>query len=457
MKVIIVGAGRVGFGIARELANDQNNVIVVDTDPALIEQITTDLDVRGIVGNGAHPDVLERAGANDADMIIAVTYGDETNMIACQISHSLFDVPTKIARVRAQSYLDPQWSDLFGPKNMPIDVVISPEAEVAKAILRRLETPGAFDTMPFAGGKVVVLGAAIEETCPIIQTPLRQLTELFPHLKARIVAIRRDGNVFVPVPDDQLVANDEAYIVADAAHVDRTLDILGKTAPKARRVVLVGGGNIGTLLARSLEALPGVRVRLIERDKRRAEAAAEQLRRTVVLHGDGLDPNLLDEAGISDAELVIALTNDDKVNVLTGALAKDRGAQRAVCLVNERTYIGLKQPLGIDIFIDPRSSTISTILQHVRKGRITGLYTVGDGQGEFIEGILLATSPLIGKPLSDAGLGDGVVVASVIRKDRVVLSGPDTVFEVNDRILVFAEREKINRVEKLFRVSIEFY
>lgn len=457
MKVIIVGAGRVGFGIARELSTDRNSVVVVDTDPRLIEQITTDLDVRGVVGNGAHPDIMEQAGARDAEMIIAVTHSDETNMIACQIGHSLFEVPTKIARVRAQSYLAPQWSDLFTAKNMPIDVIISPEAEVARAVLRRLETPGTFDTMPFANGRVVVLGTAIDESCPIIDTPLSQLTELFPHLKARIVAIRREERVFVPTSADQLMAGDDGYVVADAAHVDRTLDILGKTATKARRIVIVGGGNIGVLLAGALENLPNTRIRLIEYDKARAEAAAEQLRRTVVLHGDGLDPALLDEAGASEAELVVALTNDDKVNVLTSALAKGKGAKRTVCLINERTYAGLKTALGVDVFVDPRSSTISTILQHVRKGRITGLYTVGDGEGELIEGILLATSPLVGKPLHDAELGDGVIVAAIIRKDRVLMGEGDIVFEVNDRILVFAERERVARVEKLFRVSFEFY
>jgi trk system potassium uptake protein len=457
VKAIIIGAGRVGFGIARELATDPNSIVVVDTDPRLIEEITTDLDVRGIVGNGAHPHVLEQAGARDADMVIAVTFSDEVNMIACQISHSLFDVPTKIARVRAQSYLAPEWSDLFSPKNMPIDVIISPEAEVARAIFRGLETPGAFDTMPFANGRVIVLGAKLDEKCPIIATPLDQLSQLFPQLKARIVAVKREGGVHVPNRGDQLMPGDEVYVVCDATHVERTLDILGKAAPKARRVVIVGGGNIGVLLAQSLEALPGLRIRLVEYDKRRAEHAAERLRRTIVLHGDGLEPSLLDEAGVADAELIIALTNDDKVNVLTSALAKDKGAKRAVCLINERTYAGLKSALGIDVFVDPRSSTISTILRHVRKGRITGLYAIADGEGEFIEGILLTTSPLVGKSLGDAGLGDGIFVAAIIRGDQVVMTDATTLFEVNDRLLVFAERDSIPKVEKLFRVAFEFH
>ncbi|MGD2133930.1 MAG: Trk system potassium transporter TrkA [Maricaulaceae bacterium] len=457
MRVIICGAGRVGYGIARELANERNAVTVVDVSPRLIDQITTKLDVRGVVGHGSHPSVLEQAGAGDAEMIIAVTYSDEINMVACQVAHSVFDVPTKIARVRSQNYLDPAWRDLFSQNHMPIDVVISPELEVSRAIMRRLETPGAFDTMPFADGRVLVLGVQIDENCPVTNTPLSQLTELFPTLKAKVVGVKRDRSLFVPKPTDQLAVGDDAYLVVDAAHAERTLDIFGREEGRARRVVIIGGGNIGIFVAQTLEKTTGVRVRMIEANKEKAEAAAEAVRKTVVLNGDGLDPDLMREAGVADCEVAVALTNDDKVNVLACSLAKAEGARRSVCLINDRTFLGLKAALGIDVFVDPRVTTVSTILQHVRKGRITGLRTVEDGEAEIIEGVLLDTSPLTGKAIAKAGLGAGIVVGAVVRGDDVIIPSGDLILQVDDRLILFVERAQVTQVERAFRVAFEYF
>jgi trk system potassium uptake protein TrkA len=457
MRVIVCGAGRVGYGIARELAGERNAVTVVDVSPQLIDEVTSTLDVRGVVGHGSHPDVLEQAGARDAEMIIAVTFSDEVNMVACQVAHSIFNVPTKIARVRSQNYLDPAWQDLFSRSHLPIDVVISPEIEVGRAILRRLETPGAFDSIPFADGRVRVLGIRLEEDCPVLDTPLTQLTELFPNLKARVIGVKRDQRLFTPKGSDQLTALDDIYLAVDAEHASRALDIFGREEKRARRVVLVGGGNIGVFVAQRLEAAPGVRVRMIEANKEKAEWAAERLNKTVVLNGDGLDVELLREAGVEDAEVVVSLTNDDKVNVLSASLAKAEGAGRAVCLINDRAFAALKSPLGIDVFVDPRVTTVSTILQHVRKGRITGLQTVGEGEAELIEGVLLDTSPLAGKVLAKAGLSDGIAVGAVVRGAEVIIPTGDLKLNVGDRLILLAERAQVGDVERAFRVAFEFF
>ncbi|HAQ35356.1 MAG TPA: Trk system potassium transporter TrkA, partial [Alphaproteobacteria bacterium] len=293
MKAVVCGAGRVGYGIARALSREGNAVTVVDWSAELINKITTDLDVRGVVGHGSHPEALERAGAADAELLVAVTYSDETNMIACQVAHSLFGTPTRIARVRAQSYLEPAWRDLFTTGHLPIDVVISPELEVGRAILQRVETPGAFTTALFAGGRIQLLGLQVDENSPVAGSSPDQLRELFPDLRLTLVGIDRDGKLFIPEHSDPLLAGDEAYLVIEPARLDRVLDIFGRTSEKVRRVVIVGAGNIGVYVARSLERLGGLKVRLIEADKKKAEAAADQLRRTVVLHGDGLSPSLL--------------------------------------------------------------------------------------------------------------------------------------------------------------------
>lgn len=457
MKVIICGAGRVGYGIAKELADERNSVTMVDLSPELIEQASINLDVRGVVGHGSHPDVLARAGAADADLIVAVTQSDEVNMVACQIAHSLFNTPMRIARVRAQTYLEGKWEGLFSRKHLPIDITISPELEVGKAILRRLEQPGAFDSFSFADDAVHVVGVRLKPGCPVLATPLVEIYELFSHLQFKIGGLRREDRLFVPTDVDQLLDGDEVYLFCEKADVDRVVGIFGDTGDRARKVVIIGGGNIGVSVAAELEHRQGMRVRVVEADKRRAEDAAAQLGRTVVLHGDGLAPAILDEAGVPDAEIVMCLTNDDKVNVLASALAKRQGARRAICLVNEGVYHELKGPLGVDVFVDPRATTVSTVLQHVRRGRITGLQFIGDGAAEIIEGEVLDTSPLVGKSVTTSKLSDGVCVGAVVRGDEVLINDADRSIEVGDRLVLFVERAEVPRVEKLFRVALEYF
>ncbi|MEO1038143.1 MAG: Trk system potassium transporter TrkA [Pseudomonadota bacterium] len=457
MKAVVCGAGRVGYGIARELANEGNSVTVVDWSQALIDAITTDLDVRGVVGHGSHPDVLERAGARDADLMVAVTYSDETNMVACQVAHSLFETPTRIARVRSQAYLDKAWGDLFANGAMPVDVTISPELEVGRTILQRLETPGAFTTAAFAGGRVQLLGLRVGANSPVAGSSKDQIFELFPEMKIDVVGIHREKTVFVPEGSDPLMGDDKAYLSVAAADVPRALDVFGRSGKRARRVVIVGAGNIGLYVAKALERVAGVRVRLVEADKARAEAAAEALRRTVVLHGDGLDRRVLREAGVQEAELALCLTNDDKVNLLSAVMARREGAERTLCLVNDQAFAPVQQALDIDVMIDPRAVTVSTILQHIRRGRITGLQTLADGQAEALEGIALSTSPLVSKPLDGLDLPEGVAVGALVRGDKVFFERDGVVIEENDRLVFFALKSMVSKVEQMFRVSLEYF
>jgi len=457
MRVIICGAGRVGYGLAERLSQERNTVTVIDTSPDLIRQITNELDVRGVIGHGSHPDVLVRAGVRDCDMIIAVTYADEVNMMACQVAHSLFDVPTKVARVRAQGYLDNQWNDLYSRENMPIDIIISPEIEIGKAILRRLNTPGAFNVVPFGDGAVQMLGVEINEDCPIIQTPIRQIPDLFTGLHAAVVGIERDGELFAPTPDDPLEVGDRAYIVTQAAHSKRLLEVLGSNQVQARHVVIIGGGNIGTYVAEKLEGKSGMRVRVIERDKDRAEKAAEQLSRTVILNGDAMSAEIQEEAGVANAEMVIALTNSDSVNILSAVQAKKLGARMTISLINEVSMQDMQSELGIDMVIDPRASTISSILRHVRRGRILEVYSLEQGGAEVIEGEVLDTSPMAGKALSDVAMGEGVAVGAIIADGAVLPPSPGLVLRPGNRVVLMAEKGALDNIVTMFRVSSDYY
>lgn len=458
MKVVICGAGQVGTSIARHLAGENNDVTVVDQEPALIQKISDTLDVRAIHGFASHPGVLEQAGLRDADMLIAVTYSDEVNMVACQVGHSLFNVPTKIARVRNQNYLLPIWADLFSREHMPIDVIISPEREVARAIGRRLQAPGTLDVVPMVDGKVRVIGVRCDETTPIIETPLRQLTSLFHDLAIVVIGILRNERTIVPKPDDQMLPGDEVYFVCDSAHLTRALASFGHEELEARSVVIAGGGNIGLTLAEEIEREhPGVHAKIIEYNRERARFVAQTLNNTMVLNGDVLDPDILDEANIAQTETFVAVSNDDEVNILSSLLAKRSGCERTVTLINASTYASLITQLGIDTVVNPRAITVSSILQHVRRGRIRSVYSLREDFGEVIEAEALETSILVGRPLKDAKLPAGVIVGAIVRGEKVIMPRGDTVIEAKDRVVVFATYSAVKKVEKLFAVRLDFF
>lgn len=459
MKVVVCGAGQVGYHIARQLAAEGHDLTVIDQSPELIRRVSDSLDVNALVGFAPHPDVLERAGSADADMIIAVTQADEVNMVACQVAHSLFDTPTKIARVRAQPYLRPIWADLFSRSNLPIDVIISPEMEVARAIARRLHMPGALDTVSLADGRVRAIGVRCMDDCPVINTPLRQLTGLFPDLNIIVVGIIRETRtMIVPTPEDRMQPGDAVYFIAEEGHVSRAMAVFGHEEQEARRVIIAGGGNIGLFLAQTIEAEHGgVNAKIIEIKQERAERAAESLDQTIVLCGDILDPEILEEANVGVTETVVAVTNDDETNILASLLAKRQGCERAVTLINNMNYAPLISTLGVDAVVSPRAITVSTILQHVRRGRIRALHSLGEGFGEIIEADILETSSLAGTRLRDAGLPEGVIFGAIVRGDEVILPRGDTVIRVGDRVALFAAADAVKYVEKMFAVRLEFF
>lgn len=458
MKVIVCGAGQVGFIIAKYLSDGNNDVTVIDQRADLIRKVGDLLDVRCVLGHASYPSVLEQAGAAEADMIIAVTQADEVNMVACQVAHSLFKLPTKIARVRSQAYLQPIWSGLFSREHLPIDVIISPEMEVARAIFRRIQVPGATEVIPLVNDRVRLIGVRCGEDCPLLNTPLRQLTVLFPDLNIVIVGIVRDGKPIVPSAEDRMRVGDEVMFVVDTNQVGRAMMAFGHEEPEARRIVVFGGGNVGEFLAQQLETLnAGVSAKIIEIDKERAAELAGNLHRTLVLNGDVLDSTLLDEASVGSAETVVAVTDDDEVNLLSTLLAKRQGARRVMALVNKTDYGPLMSTLGIDVVISPHAITVSNILQHVRRGRIRAVHSLFEGFGELIEADALETSSLIGKPLKEIDLPDGVLIGSVVRGEKVISPRGNTVMQTGDRVVMFAAAAAVKKVEKMFSVGLEYF
>jgi trk system potassium uptake protein TrkA len=458
MRVIICGAGQVGYGIAERLAAEKNDVSIIDTAPELIQAVRDQLDVRGFVGHGSHPEVLEAAGAQNADMIIAVTLFDEVNIVACEVAHALFNVPMKVARIRSQSYLQPHYQDLFSREHLPIDVIISPELEVGEMVLRRITLPGAVDVVRFAENHIIMVAIECLEDCPVINTPLAQLSELFPDLPSTVVGVTRNGRLFIPHSADQLVAGDLAYVVTTKEQVRRTLGLFGHDEQEAARIVIAGGGNIGLFVARTLEQRQSrTKIKIIEANKERAVKVADVLRRTVVLNGSALDQKLLMEADIQDADLMVALTNNDQVNILSSVMAKRLGCKGNLALINNPAYHDLTKPLGIDAHVNPSAVTISRVLQHVRRGRIRQVHSIQRGAAEIIEAEALETSPLVGTLLRDLELPDGMRIGAIYRDGHVVKPSGSVKIKPRDRVVIFALDKAVKQVEQMFRVSLEFF
>tara|TARA_B110000444_G_C18823846_1_gene589222 strand:- start:419 stop:1792 length:1374 start_codon:yes stop_codon:yes gene_type:complete len=455
MNIIICGAGKVGFSISKQLSAQGHSVTVIDQSSEDIKKINETLDVKGVVGRATFPNVLENAGTENADMIIAVTKNDETNMIICQLAHSLFNVSKKIARIRSKEFLEGKWSKLYNKTNLPIDVIISPEAEVAKSLFRKLEAPGALDNVPFASDKIKVLEISVKKSCPVLNMPLKNLTEKFPDFKANILgAVRKDKFVFLK-KKDQLIEGDKAYVIVSAEQLNQILKAFGHEEKIANKIVIVGGGNIGLNLAKLLEKnFEGARVKIIEKDKERAELIASDLSSSIVICGNALDEEILKEANIEEAETILALTNDDEDNIMVCVLAeKYSPAKRTIAIVNKSNYSLLQKSLNIDDLVDPRMTTVSRIMEHVHKGTIETVYSVLDGEYEFIEAEILEKSKLLNKSIKDSNFPEHIRIGAILRDKKVIIPKSDFIFEKDDIVVFLAKRELIQEVEDIFRLS----
>ena len=455
MNIIICGAGRVGFTIAKLLTEQNHSITLIDQSSDDIQKINDTLDVKAIVGKATSPAILERANTNDADMIIAVTKNDETNMLICQIAYSLFKVPKKIARIRSQEYLDPKFSSLFNKENLPIDYIISPELEIAKSIQRKLEAPGALDNVPFADNKIRLLEILIDEKCPIHGIKLNELTKKFPKLNAYILGVVRDDKFLIIKKNDKLNHNDKAYVVVNSNQMEETLKVFGHNEKISNKFLIIGGGNIGFNLAKNIEnSFDSARVKIIEKDKNRAEIIAKDLNDTIVINGDGLDEDVLNEANLEDVETVLALTNDDEDNLMVSILVeKFSKDKRTMALINKPNYSLLQSSLKIDDLIDPRMNTVSSILKHVHKGTIENAYTILNGEYEVIEAEIIESSELINQELKNSDLPDEIRIASIIRGEEIIIPSSNYVFQKNDTIILLAKRDQLPIVENMFRIS----
>ncbi len=458
MKIIGGGAGRVGYGIAASLAAEGNDITVIDQDESLIRELSSSLDVRAVVGHAADPDILKKSGAENADMIVAATRYDEINMISCKVAHAVFSVPTKIARIRRQNYLKPAWRSLFSHENLPIDLTISPEREIGEAVLAWLDHPGAYENIPFAEGAYNVLGLVCDQDCPVLDTPLRDLAERFNDLRSVVVALMRAGTLFTPNGESVIKAGDTVYVVAVPDQVRRTLGLFGLEDQVRGRVIIAGGGAVGSYVAESLEdrAKRKVRIRLIERSRERAELIAERYTQAIVIHGNAVERSLLREAEIADASAVLALTEDDNVNILVSMTARDMGCHSTLAILNKANNHRLMRTFKLGTFLNPRSVTISRILRYIRRGRIKDVHPIENGLGEVIEAEALETSPLIGSKLRTLNLEEGIRLGGVMRNGKAIVPRGDTVIQPHDRIVLFALGGRVRRAENLFRVGIDY-
>ena len=457
MKVIVCGAGQVGLTIAKQLAAERLDVTVIDLSPDVARRADENFDVRGIVGHAAHPQVLESAGARNADMLIAVTRDDEVNMVACQVAYSLFGVGRRIARVRHQGYLEPIWRGLYASDQLPIDAVISPELEVANGIVRRLKTPGAFDVAPLANGLVQLLGIHCNSaSCTLVGRSLGDVSTLLPDVHVVPVGIVRNGRAFLPGLKDKVQPGDDLYVITQPRHVDAVMAFFGHREEVARRVVIVGGGNVGLSVARSLaRTSPSTSLKIVEHGRERAAYVAGELgEAAVVLHGDALDREVLQEANVGAAETVIAVTNDDETNIFASVLAKNAGCHRAVTLVNKPSYEPLLPTLGIDAVVSPNSITISSILRHVRHRSVAALYSLREDFGEVIEVVAQPGSALVQGPLSRIDMPDGMRIGAIVRRGEVLGPSDGLSVEAGDHVVAMVTYAALRDAEALIEGTV---
>ncbi|RMD71285.1 MAG: Trk system potassium transporter TrkA [Gammaproteobacteria bacterium] len=457
MKIIILGAGQVGATVATNLVSEANDITVVDHNPDRLQGLQNRLDIRTVVGQASYPDVLEQAGAYDAEMILAVTNMDETNMVACQVAYTLFHTPTKIARIRSPEYLShPQ---LFTQEAIPIDVLISPEQEVTEYVFHLIEHPDALQVLDFAGGKVQLVAVRALPGGPLVGHRLRELKEHVPGIDVRVAAIFRRNRPIIPTGDTIIEPYDEVFFIAAKKHIRAIMCELRKLEKPAKRVIIAGGGNIGLRLAKRLEK--DFQVKIIDSDPKRTQKLSEALHNTIVLLGDAADENLLIEENIENTDVFCAVTNDEEANILSAMLAKRLGARRVMALINRPAYVELVESSSIiDIAISPQQITIGSLLAHVRRGDIVMVHSLRRGAAEAIEAIAHGdpqTSKVVGRAIEAIPLPPGTTIAAIVRGDEVLMAHHDIVIEPEDHVILFlVDKKYIPEVERLFQVKATF-
>lgn len=457
MKIIILGAGQVGGTLAEHLAGEANDITVVDTDAERLRNLGDRLDIRTVQGRGSFPTVLRQAGADDADMLVAVTNSDETNMVACQVAYTLFHTPTKIARVRESAYLTR--SGLFNNDAIPVDVLISPEQVVTNYIKRLIEYPGALQVIDFAGGKAQLVAVKAYYGGPLVGQQLRQIRQHMPKVDTRVAAIFRRDRPILPRGDTVIEADDEVFFIAAREDIRAVMSELRRVDQSNKRVVIAGGGQIGERLAEAIESR--YQVKIIEMNPARCRYLSDTLDSTVVLQGSASDRDLMLEENIAQADIFLALTNDDEANIMSSLLAKRLGARRVMTIINNPAYVDLVQGGEIDIALSPQLATIGTLLAHVRRGDIVSVHSLRRGAAEAIEAIAhgdARSSKVIGRPIETIGLPPGTTIGAIIRDDQVIIAHSHTVIEAGDHVILFVvDKKYIRDVEKLFHVGLSFF
>jgi trk system potassium uptake protein TrkA len=457
MKIVILGAGQVGSTVASALVHEDNDITIIDIDERRLKELQDQMDIRCVQGHASYPKVLERAGIEDADLIIALTSSDEVNMIACQIAYTLYNVPTRVARVRAQEYTGRQ--ELFHREHAPIDVLISPELLLTEYIARLIEYPGALQVMDFADGRAQLVATEAEAGGLLVGQKLRSLRNHMPaNSDARVAAIYRQGQLVLPQGETVIEENDLVFFLAAKRHIPAVMKELRPMDSPIRRVILAGGGNIGMNLARRLER--DHHVKIIERDPVRAERIAEELSKTIVLVGDCADANLLREESVESTDVYCVLTNDDEANILSALQAKRMGAKKVIAIINRVSYVDLMESGTIDIAVSPQQITIGSLLTHIRKGSMVRVHSLRRGAAEAIEAIALGdrrSSKVVGRSPEELNLPEGTTIGAIVRGDDVIIAHHDTVIEEHDHVLLFVpDKKQIHAVERLFQVSATF-
>ena len=458
MKIIIVGAGQVGGTLAVSLAGEDNDITLIDTNPKKLRALQDQLDLRTIVGYGSHPQILRQAGADDADMVIAVTNSDETNMIVCQVAYSVFNTPTKIARIRSPEYLKEK-KKLFNADNLPVDVVISPEQLVVKHIHRLIENPGALQVLDFADGLIRLVAVKAYYGGLLVGNTLSTLRTHMPNIDARVAAIFRRGKAIMPTGDTVIEADDEVFFIAASNHIRQIMGELQKLENPYKKIMIAGGGNIGRGLAKALQ--DKYYVKLLEMDAKQAMAISDDLDDTIVLHGDASNKQLLLDENIDQMDVFIAVTNKDEANIMSAMLAKQLGARKTMVLINKSAYTDLLTGNQIDISVSPQHTTTSSLLSHIRKGDVTNVYTLRRGAAEAMEAVAHGTedtSKVVGKAIGEIELPKGTTIGAIVRGEKVLIAHHNIVIKSDDHIILFlVDRKYVGDVERLFQVDLTFF